>query len=144
MKKTFLSTLLILLTVLLTRGQSSETGRRVEDLVKRKFQWMIDHRIDSLEPILEEQLKYIHSSGLTQTKKDVLEDLTSGKVTYQSIEVKEIDARVYKSTVIVTGKGKFSGLNSGTAFAVDLLFTEVYVWKDKGWQLASRHANKLP
>ena len=144
MKRLLISVTLILTTVFLTWGQSPEAGRRVEDLAKKKFQWMIDHRADSLEPMLDEQLKYIHSNGLTQTKKDFLDDLKSGKVTYQNIEVKEIDSRVYPSAAIVIGKGKFSGLNNGTAFAVDLLFTEVYILKDRSWRLASRHASKLP
>ncbi len=144
MKKSLLTSSLILITVLFSFGQSKEAGQRVQDLAKKKFQWMIDRRIDSLAAVLDDQLKYIHSNGLTQSKSDVLEDLKSGKVTYQDIEVREIEVRVYEGAAIVTGKGKFSGVNNATPFEVNLLFTEVYVWKNKRWRLASRHASKLP
>ena len=144
MKKYFFSSSLILLTCLLSFGQSAEAEKRVLQLAKRKFQWMIERRMDSLEAVLDERLKYIHSNGLTQTRGDVLEDLKSGRLTYQSIEVMELDARLYEATAIVIGKGKFTGVSSKGPFATSLLFTEVYILKNRSWSLASRHANKLP
>jgi hypothetical protein len=45
---------------------------------------------------------------------------------------------------ILMGKGNFAGMNSGTSFSVDLLFTEVYVLNNKTWRLVSHHASKLP
>jgi hypothetical protein len=51
---------------------------------------------------------------------------------------------MYNNAAIVTGKGVFSGVNSGTEFSLTLLFTEIYVKKNGQWLLASRHANRLP
>jgi hypothetical protein len=62
---------------------------------------------------------------------------------YQKIEVKEMDARLYDSMAIVTGKGRFSGKGNGTPFERELLFTEVYVRKNNSWRLASRHASQI-
>lgn len=144
MKKYFLTTTLVLIAILFSRGQSTEKELRVQDLAKRKFQWMLNKQVDSLAAVLDDRLKYIHSNGSVQTRDDVLADLKSGKLTYQSIDIREMETRVFENAAVVTGKGKFSGNSPTAAFAVDLLFTEVYVWKNKGWRLVSRHASKLP
>ena len=143
MKKYYSTVALILIAILFSFGQSPETGQLVQNLAKKKFQWMINKQVDSLETLLDDRLKYIHSNGSIQTKDDVLTDLKSGKLTYQGVDVKEMDVSVFEAAAIVTGKAKFSGTANGTAFAVDLLFTEVYVWKNKNWRLVIRHASKL-
>jgi hypothetical protein len=55
-----------------------------------------------------------------------------------------MEVRAYGTTAVVTGKGTFTGTNTGEPFVVNLLFTEVYILKNKIWQLVSRHANKMP
>lgn len=143
MKKYVFTTILVFFTVVFSFGQA-KNERLVLDLTNRKFQWMIHHRFDSLEAVLDDRLKFIHSTGWTQTRQDLLTDLKSGKLNYQSIEVSDLEVRVYGTAAIATGKGTFSGTNTGTPFVVNLMFTEVYILKNKVWQLASRHANKMP
>jgi len=143
MKKYVITTTLVFFTVVLTFGQAKEE-RFVLDLCKQKFQWMIHGRVDSLESVLDDRLKFIHSTGWTQTKRELLSDVKSGKLNYQSIAVSDMEVRLYGTTAIVTGTGTFSGTNTGEPFVVNLLFTEVYVLKNKVWLLASRHANKMP
>jgi hypothetical protein len=60
------------------------------------------------------------------------------------VDISETSVRVYDNTAIVTGKGVFSGVNNGTEFSLNLMFTEVYINKNGRWLLASRHANRLP
>ncbi len=143
MKKHVFSTTLIFFSIALSFGQTKEE-RQVLDLCKNKFRWMIHDRVDSLEAVLDDRLKFIHSTGWIQTKQDLLSDVKSGKLNYESIEVSDMEVRVYGTAAIATGKGMFSGTNTGTPFVVNLLFTEVYILKNKAWQLASRHANKMP
>ena len=143
MKKYIITTTLVFFTVVITFGQAKEE-RSVLDLCKQKFQWMIHGRVDSLESVLDDRLKFIHSTGWTQTKRELLSDVKSGKLNYQSIAVSDMEVRLYGTTAIVTGTGTFSGANTGEPFVVNLLFTEVYVLKSKVWLLASRHANKMP
>jgi hypothetical protein len=60
------------------------------------------------------------------------------------IEVTEATARIYSNAAIVVGKGKFKVLLEGNELVINLYYTEVYVWKNDKWLLASRHANRLP
>lgn len=118
--------------------------KEILDLSQRKFVWLINKQLDSLNLVLDDDLMYIHSNGWTESKKDVIDDLKTGKLVYEDVQIENAKVRLYKSTAIVTGTGKFSGGNNGNAFDLRLLYTEVYVLKNKKWLLASRHANRLP
>jgi hypothetical protein len=125
-------------------AQPVKTEELILDLSRKKFNWMVSLQSDSLAAILDDQLVYIHSNGWAQSKKEVLADFISGKLSYQSIEVVESSMRLFDKTAIVTGKGKFAGVVSGISFSMNLLYTEVYIRKGNNWLLASRHANKMP
>ena len=116
----------------------------MEDLSRRKFIWLIRKETDSLARTLDDRLEYVHSNGWVQTKKDVLDDMKSGKLIYQVVTVKESKVRLYGQSAIVSGLGTFEGINSGTTFKLDLRYTEVYVRSAEGWKLASRHSNRMP
>jgi len=141
MKKYFV-VIIFLLACFAVHAQSAEQA--VLDLSKKKFGWMIRMKYDSLEPILDDRLMFVHSSGWTETKQELIQDIKSGKLRYTNIQVLEAKARIYPSTAIVTGKGKFQVTLDGNNLELNLSYTEVYVQKDGKWLLASRHSNKLP
>jgi Domain of unknown function (DUF4440) len=124
--------------------QSAEADK-INQLHKRKFLWMISKNYDSLNWIADETMKFIHSNGWTQTKKDFIDDLKSGKLNYTSIVIAESSVNVYNAkSAVVTGKGTFKGLMPDQSeFNINLLYTEVYVRSKKQWKLVSRQACKL-
>ncbi len=136
---------LILLATIshLAAGQSVDS-EIVNQLHKKKFGWMITKKIDSLELVLEENLKFVHSSGWVQTKRELLEDLKSGKLNYSSVTIDESTVSYNKQSAVVVGKGTFKGITQDkTEFSIKLIYTEVYVKSKKQWKLVSRHASKL-
>jgi hypothetical protein len=143
MKKSFILITLVHLSIL-GLAQSSAIEQSILALSKKKFDWMVSKNIDSLKNILDDRLKYVHSNGWTQSKQEVIDDFTSGKLDYQKIEITEASARIYDNTAIVIGKGKFSGQVNKNPFTLGLLYTEVYIRKIGRWVLASRHSSKLP
>ncbi len=140
--KKHLVTLIFLITVICTQAQSSE--QIVLDISNKKFGWMIRMKYDSLEPVLDDRLLFIHSNGWTENKRELIQDMKSGKLRYVNIDVTESTARVYTNTAIVTGKGEFTVVLDGNNLDINLFYTEVYILKDKKWLLASRHSNRLP
>jgi len=139
------NTILLVLTLSTLSGFAQlKNEQAILDLSKRKFDWLINKQYDSLEFLMDDQLKYIHSNGWVQSKQEVIDDSKSGKLTYQKVELSESAVRLYDNTAIVIGKGKFSGIGNNNPFALELTYTEVYI-KSKGrWLLASRHANRMP
>ncbi len=123
--------------------EESATEKFVLKLHETKFRWMVQKKLDSLNNILDERIQYVHSNGWVQNKKEVTEDLHSGKLIMNSVQVTEATARVYKGFVIVNGKGNFNVVVNGVAVELQLLYTEVYAKRQNGWLLVSRHATKL-
>lgn len=122
----------------------SASEKFVLKLHENKFRWMVNKQLDSLNAILDERVQYVHSNGWVQNKKEVTDDLRTGKLMMKSVKVTEAIARVYKGFVIVNGKGNFDVVVNGTAVDIQLLYTEVYAKRQNGWLLVSRHANRLP
>jgi hypothetical protein len=124
-------------------GFAQTDRHEVINLSRKKFNWLITRQADSLTWLLDENVMYIHSNGWVQTKQEVLEDMHSGKLVYKRIDIQEDQVRLYKNTALVTGTGRFSGINGGNEFELNLVYTEVYIRKKKQWVLVSRHANRL-
>lgn len=139
----------LLLFALLISGANaycqSPEDDRVNQLHKRKFEWMTTKNYDSLNWVTDETLKFIHSNGWTQSKKEMIEDMKSGKLNYTSIIVQESSVSLYNNkSAVVTGKGTFKGLMPDKSeFNINLLYTEVYIKSKRQWKLVSRHACKI-
>lgn len=123
--------------------EESATEKFVLKLHETKFRWMVNKKLDSLNAILDDRIVYVHSNGWVQNKKEIIEDLKSGKLIMNNVAVTEAAARVYKGFVIINGKGVFNVIVEGKAVEIQLLYTEVYAKREKGWLLVSRHATKL-
>lgn len=136
---------ILLLTISTTVAWAqADNGSSVLALSARKYQWLIHRRADSLDRVLDERIQYIHSNGWVQNKKEILDDMWTGKLVYQRVTIKDASVRVYGKAAVVTGTGTFEGINNGTAFNLELRYTEVYVLSDAGWKLVSRHSNRMP
>ena len=136
--------LLFLLVVGTDATAQTVQEKKVLDLSSRKFNWLIEKKYDSLESLMDERLMYVHSNGWVQNKKEVIDDLKTGKLNYVKVNIKDAAARIYDKTAVVTGTGTIDGLIEGKSFVLELRYTEVYVLKGKNWILVSRHANKMP
>jgi hypothetical protein len=135
---------LVLIVLLISVGHVLAQDAEVLDLSRRKFNWMIYRQLDSLDAFLDEQALYIHSNGWVQNRKEIIDDFKSGKLKLDSVSTEEASVRLFSNAAIVTGRGTFSGMISGTPFHSRLLFTEVYIRKQTGWKLVSRHACRMP
>lgn len=133
-----------LLTGVSVWSQQSPTEKFLLQLHEKKFRWMTEKKLDSLQTILDERLVYIHSNGWMETAKEVIDDLKSGKLAMNSVKVNEATARIFKNnTGIVNGKGVFNVVVNDKQVELSLYYTEVYIKKKNNWMLVSRHACKL-
>jgi hypothetical protein len=145
MKTTEIFVIIIFLALVSVQSFSqSNTEQAVLKLSQKKFSWLINKQTDSLKSVLDDRLMFVHSNGWTETKQELLDDLKNGKLDYISIDVSEASVRVFESTAVVTGKGKFSVEVDGNPLVINLFYTEVYILKNKKWLLASRHSNRMP
>ena len=97
-----------------------------------------------LKSVLHKDLSYGHSNGWIQTRADIMNDFTSGKLTYNKIE--------NNSSAIITISKKYAtvktntnaeGIVNGTAFNLKLHIMQFWIKTKKGWQLIARQSAKL-
>ena len=96
-----------------------------------------------LRSVLNKDVSYGHSNGWIQSRSDILNDFTSGKLTYTKIE--------NNSSAIVTITKKYAtvktntnaeGVVNGTAFNLKLHIMQFWMKTKKGWQLIARQSAK--
>ena len=123
-------------------AQSSKE-QEVLSLSERKFKWMINLNMDSLENILNENVMYVHSNGWSQNKHEIIEDFKTKKLVLNKVEILETKIRNFENTYVVHGVGIIAGEIDSKPFSVKLNYSEVYVYKNRKYFLFSRHANKI-
>lgn len=93
----------------------------------------------ALEPLLADDLVFVHVSGWSQTKKEYVESIRRGELKYEAIEPSAVRARVYGDAVVLTGRNAIkvrSERRQGQLLETQILFTAVYVKSAGRWQLA--------
>lgn len=96
-----------------------------------------------LQTVLHKDVSYGHSNGWIQSKSDILDDFTSGKLTYNKIENNSSAILVItKKYATVKTSTNAEGVVSGTAFNLKLHIMQFWVKTKKGWQLIARQSAK--
>jgi ketosteroid isomerase-like protein len=84
-------------------------------------------------------------NGEVTTKKD---DLAGEKDCHKfggTYDLDETQVHVYGNTAVVTARVTIAGKNkAGNAFVHHSRFTDVFVWRDRRWQIVAGHSSKIP
>jgi len=97
----------------------------------------------SLSGLLVDDISYGHSSGLIQTKSQLIRDVMSGFQEYKSIEASDLNVRIYDNTGIATLKLKVNLSFGGNPMDLNLIATLTWVKINNAWKLVARQAVKL-
>jgi len=96
-----------------------------------------------LKSVLHKDLSYGHSNGWIQSKSDILNDFTSGKLTYSKIENNSsVIIVITKEYATVKTNTNAEGAVNGTAFKLTLHIMQFWIKTKKGWQLITRQSAK--
>ena len=97
-----------------------------------------------LKTVLHDDVSYGHSNGWIQSKTDISNDFTSGKLTYNKIENNSSAiVKLSKKYATVKTNTNAEGVVNGTAFKLTLHIMQFWVKTRKGWQLIARQSAKL-
>jgi hypothetical protein len=89
-----------------------------------------------------DDLVYIHSSTVQDTKKSFIESITSGNVKYRTMSRGESKVRTYGCVAIVSGAARFEVTVKGENRTLDLLYHAVWAKRAAGVQFISWQATK--
>jgi ketosteroid isomerase-like protein len=96
-----------------------------------------------LEQVLADDLMYLHSTGVMDSKASYVKSLQSGKQKYVSGKINDLKIRVYGQTAVLNGDANFEFVTDGKPGKAHLKYTHVFVKGGKGWQLVSHQSLKV-
>lgn len=137
--------LLFVLFLLITKSSFAQIDSiGLKDAMQQLDKALLQKDETVLKSVLHKDVSYGHSNGWIQSKNDILNDFTSGKLTYNKIE--------NNSSAIITISKKYAtvktntnaeGVVNGTAFKLTLHIMQFWIKTKKGWQLIARQSAKL-
>jgi len=90
--------------------------------------------------LLTDDATYGHSSGLIQTKAQLIRAVVSGEQAYKKIEPKDLKVRFYGNTAIVTGAAKVSLVMNKKPMELSQNILLTWVKVNNDWKLAARQS----
>lgn len=96
-----------------------------------------------LDHVLADDLMYLHSTGVMDSKASYVKSLQTGKQKYVSGKINDLKIRVYGQTAVLNGDANFEFVTDGKPGKAHLKYTHVFVKGGKGWQLVSHQSLKV-
>src|SRR5205823_8190148 len=112
----------------------------------RRSRAMIEGDLETLKPLLAEDLTYTHSSGAADGKVSLLEHLASGRLKYSRMDRSDERVRLYGDTAVVTGRASVEAESPATGpIRLRILFLDVWARQPDGrWQMVAWQSTRLP
>jgi hypothetical protein len=138
----FLFIVLIGLSSLLSFAQEN-SPRQTEVMIKMLAlrNALINKDSVSLDDVLANDVSYGHTSGLIQTKAQLIRSVVSKEQDYKNIIPSDMNIRVYDNTAVVTMKSSVIMNYQDKPLNMDMYITLVWIKKNK-WQLVARQSVK--
>ena len=117
----------------------------IEDAVRDLYRAMLAHDIAALDALLADDVVYVHSTGLAETKTEFLNGVRDGLYEYEL--VRPISERIVQSdglAVVYTVLDFQGGARGKVHPPVKLITTLVWARPDDGWRMIVRQATRIP
>jgi ketosteroid isomerase-like protein len=121
-----------------------EAVKVVEELEHARRHAMVSADEEALVRILADDVVYIHSNGLAQSRDELLAMLAKGDIGYVSFGTETIVYRAYGSTVVATGVQSIELTSSGRPLTSRSRYTVVYAAVRGEHRLVSYQSTPTP
>ena len=121
------------------RGTDEE---KLTATVKEFHQALVNKNTVSINQQTDKALSYGHSNGWVETKADVIKDLETGYISYQSYKEDSISVLINGNMANVRFNAAITATMKATTTTFHLKVLEVWVKKGKRWVLFARQAVK--
>ena len=98
----------------------------------------------ALQKLLGEDLVYIHSSAVVDSKSTYIDSMRSGTVKYRVMRRSDVTVRTYGCIAIISGLGNFDVTVKGQDLAVEIRFHSIWAKRDHGLEFVSWEATRTP
>jgi hypothetical protein len=142
--------LLAIVMALISSGlglaQTGKAEQQVLQAEKDRFAAMVKGDRAALEKLLADDLTYIHSTALLQTKEEFIKSVLAGNIDYVSIAPSESDSkvRINGTTAIVTGLAAVNVIDNGKDRKIRIRYTTAYTNRGGAWLLSAWQSTVIP
>jgi ketosteroid isomerase-like protein len=122
----------------------SDDGEQVKRLESERVKALVAGDVKTIEQVFADDLVYTHSNAVLDTKASFIESIKSGAVKYEEMSHRDVKARAYSNTVVLTGASAVRVRANGRQMSFQIRFTNVYVRRDGRWQMVAWQSSRLP
>jgi hypothetical protein len=123
--------------------QNVKSEQEVINLSKKKWRWMTERKVDSLDALFHEKAVFVHMGG-TMSKEQELDVIRSGGIHYNNVDIQEASVRfIGTTTAILLNKIRLAAVVGRNEVTNPFVVTEVYVQQSGTWTLASLSFTRL-
>lgn len=83
---------------------AAEVEREVLEADEGRVKALTENDVDALEQLLGDDLTYVHSNGMLDTKASYIDSLRSGRSRYLAMDMSEVAVRSLGDTALVNAK----------------------------------------
>ncbi len=117
-----------------TAANPTPEQQEVINLSNRKWDWMADKKVDSLETLFDDKAMFTHMGG-TWGKTQELATIKGGGIWYKKAQVYAVDARVFGNTAILLEDIDLQAAVGEHEVTNPFMVTEVYIKESGKWKL---------
>lgn len=152
MKSSLLGLFLMIMSMQLSYAQPTETiksatsntpgQQEVINLSKKKWDWMADKNVDSLNVLFDDKSMFIHMGG-SWGKTQELATIKSGGIWYKKAEVYAVIVNIFGNTAILLNDIDLLAVVGGNEVTHSFMVTEVYIKENGKWKMGSLTFSQL-
>jgi Domain of unknown function (DUF4440) len=118
-------------------GEISADHQALLDADSGRMSAMEAMDIDAIAALLADELIYIHSSGIVDTKQGYLDGLASGHISYSSVRRDEPAIWIVGTLATIYGVVDIHALIDGEPRTLHALSLATWVRRDEAWKLVA-------
>jgi len=119
---------------------NSDVGQEIRQVEVKRRKALLQSDTTALEQIFADDYMITNQFGQVQTKAQMISDLKSGALKFESIDEDDVIIRTYGDAAVVTGRttSKHKGRQS-----MQVRFTRVYVKRQGRWQTVAYQTTRI-
>lgn len=124
------------------KGKDHDEEQVIKELSKKKWEWMADKKVDSLDTLFDEKSVFVHMGG-SWGKDAELNVIKNGKIWYKDAEIHSESVQVVGNTAILLSDITLLAEVGGKEVKNPFTVTETYVKDENKWRLGALSFTKL-
>ncbi len=123
----------------------SGTTAAIVQAERALYRAMIAQDFEQLEALLADDLSYVHSTGVLESKRGYLAGVANGLYEYEHIESHDVVTSNHGDIAVQTGTVEMSvGARGQPKDVLRLIFTLLWTQRAGRWQLSRRQTTRIP